>query len=312
MDRDQIIAKVETQMAETSQPETPQETPVETKESAPEANGTEAVAKEQATTTPEAVKDAPIDWWDTKSDQPEVANRIKSIQREFNKKAELASRVEKEANTYKSQLDETARAVKEALMNPEKYREWRRQLGFQDEVTEAKAELGSPKFSLQGISTPEELEGAFTKHLEERDKMWEARLQNAVSNATRVQEQKVAEIAQPIAKEKWDVALSKMKDEYGDKWAEVEASVVNILTNGPYADMYRRKLVDEKGILDKVFKAEFPDKYVEHIMSKKAKTAESTARSVTEVPKRGNQTPLPSGKTPDDIIARVNARVPRK
>jgi len=312
MDVDAIIAKVDSQLAATSKPDSTQDTPVAVQEKAPEATTTEAAAPEQPATPPvKETKDAPVDWWDTKNDTPEVQERIKSIQREYNKKAELASRVEKEALTARAQLEETARAVKEALMDPTKYQEWRRTLGFKDEVTEAKADLGNPKISLQGVTTPEELEGAFNKALEERDRYWENRLQNTVSNASRVQAEKVAEISQPIAREKWESAVSKMKEEYGDKWAGVEAEVVNLVANGPYRDMYLRKLVDEKGVLDKAFKAEFSDLYVEHTLEKRSKINKTKSASVTETPKKSATKSLPSDNSPDSIIARVNARVPR-
>lgn len=306
VDRDAIIAKVDSQLSEEVKPTV--ETPTEDVK-ASEATSTDEAVVQDATAKPDPEeKTSPKDWWDTKNDAPEIAGRIKSIQREYNKKAELASKSEREIQSYKAQLEEVARDVREALQNPEKYKEWRRQLGFKDEITEVRNDSLKPKFSLKGIETPEQLEGAIANALEERDRYWESKLQQGVSRAESTAESKFQQVAEPIAKERWKTALEGMSSEYGEKWSEVQTEVVNLVANGPYKALFNKGGIDEKAILDKVFKAEFTDKYTEHILEKKAKNAETKRKAATEVPKKASQAGLPTGKSKDDIIARVNAK----
>lgn len=279
-------------------------TPDQSTEVTPEA--TEVVAAPSETS-----ENTGGNWWDVSGIKDEAAvQRIKSIQPEFQKHVERVKELERERISHQQQLQSIAAEVQAYIADPEKYRNYRRQLGYQDEVP-VKQEV--QEFKLDGVETVKDLETKLSQHIQQVNQSWEAKLRTELARQQYQFEQRVGMVAEPVAKERWETALGTMKSKYGVEFANREQEVVNKIVNGPYKSLYGAKdelgkPIDEKSLLERVFRAEFPDEVLRASRVKTAAKAEVKKAAVTAPPKGKGGKTTPSGSAKDDVIARIRQK----
>jgi len=259
-----------------------------------ESQPVETTAVETETT------ESKVDWWnpDTwgKTPPKEV---MKQIQTQFNEKAEKAKKadsLEKDYQVARAELERIANDTRAALADPKVYREYRKKLGYETGVETPEPALDFTKMETVGdvVDSFNKMKTYYDSKLAELERTTELRAEN-----------KIRQAVDPIAKERWSVALDTMKTKYGDKFSNVERKIVSAITAG----QYQYSPGQEKELLDKVFRAEAPEEYNSFLMDSLKQKAETKAKQTTAAP-RPTVPRVPSkGNTADDIVKRVQARL---
>lgn len=258
------------------------------------------VAPESAEASqPEAASGETGNWWDVSGIKDETAvKRIKSIQTEFQRHAERVKELERERIAYQNQMQAIANDVKATIANPEKYREYRRRLGYQDDIP---AQPKPKEFTLDGVETLPDLERRFADAIASERQQAEAKMQAALARQQFEFEQRVGMVAEPVAKERWETALNSMKSKYGAEFSAREHDIVQKIVNGPWKSMYGT--FDEKALLEKAFIAEFPQEAMRAMSKRTQETREKKQAAATTTPKRKGGKTTPSGNAREDALA---------
>lgn len=254
--------------------------------------------------TPPAVdsKEGKIDWWEPKTwGKTSPSDVVKQIQGEYQTKTEKLKKTEKDYQSLKEELEQTASIIRQSLADPKAYHAYRKQLGY---ATEEPTKTDIPKMpNFTEMNTVDDVSLSFKNMFN----WFEGRIKEVESKAEARAENKIRAAVDPISKERWSNALSSVKEKYGEKWdGEVERKVVSAITSGRYA--YRPG--EEKILLDKTFRAECPEVYESYIQGTFVKKAEEKKKTATVPPKSSAMRPMnKTGNAASDVIARVNARL---
>lgn len=276
----------------------------------PSTDTTEVTQEATDTTTPDSTSEGQDsgNWWDTSSIKDENAvKRIKSIQTEFQKRTERSKELERAIQEKEHLVGEFQKVIQETLTNPDKYREYRRMYGFNDEVAPSKTQ--PEPINLQKIQTPEDLQNA----LVEQHKQWQTYTQNEIQKVRRDLEQRIGTVAQPVAKQKWDIAFKSLETKYGPSFAATRDALGNTILNSGWKDMYGKvdkdgNVIDEQRLLEKVFLAEYPDEARKAIDSKRQASRQEKAKATTSKPTNSSAKVSSKGGTKEEIIARIRER----
>jgi hypothetical protein len=119
---------------------------------------------------------------------------------------------------------------------------------------------------------------------------------------------KLRQVADPIARDRWQTALDSISNKYEGAWNDsVARRVVNAITQ----QGYQIRTGEEAKTLEKVFRAECPDEYDDFIRNSLTQRDEAKRASTTAAPKKVGPSKLPTGNDIDSIMARVNSKLGR-
>ncbi len=207
--------------------------------------------------------------------------------------------------------------VKEAeqvLRDEGMYRSYQERLGIKRQPLETvipPTELIKqlPNVELSPDMSITEAQDRFNRALQERDRFHLDNTKKAVSEAVSAFKEEIyKEIGasmKPMHKAKWKTAMDAATSKYGPALQEVRSRLVAMI-DGPYASHYTGE--NESDLIEKVFRAEFPDNYAKHIVSQNAAQRQTIVDAGTAIPSK-QMTTLPSDSSPSSCIARANARV---
>jgi CHASE3 domain sensor protein len=285
-------------------PTEPESTPVEAQEaeSAPQLH--EASAEPVATESKE--KESEVDWWnpETYGDTP-VDKVIESIKQEYFDKSKSLKTTQKEHEALQKEMEQTVATMRQALADPQVYKQYREQLGYRDynPVQETRQQAPSmPDFSK--MDSVEDVQKSFQSVVE-----WAT---NRIAEVERTVESradaKLRQVADPIARDRWQTALDSISSKYEGAWNDsVARRVVNAITQ----QGYQIRTGEEAKTLEKVFRAECPDEYDDFIRNSLTQRDEAKRASTTAAPKKVGPSKLPTGNDIDSIMARVNSKLGR-
>lgn len=225
---------------------------------------------------------------------------IKKIQTQYNEKSTKAKQYEKDLEATKQELEQTASTIRQALADPIVYRKYRKELGYPDDapITEPKQEM--PDFTK--MQTVGDVQDAFTN----MKTYFERKLEEVQRNTEAKAESTIKQAVDPIAKERWSIALEAMKTKYGTPFEQVKDKLIRAISDRRYSYTPGQ----EKDLLDKVFRAEAPEQYEETVVANFKVKAKEKEKSVTAAPRTSAPQKLARKETMSDrIIQKVNARL---
>jgi len=268
------MADVEPQVEQVESPDSDTEVTTDATETPVESEGE---SEEQV--------DTPDNWWDVKGIKDERAvKRLKSIQPEFQKMSERVKELERSNLTSQEQMTAITNDIRKAIADPEVYRQYRRQMGYETDQTPVQA---AEKFTLEGCQTVQDLERNLGSHIENLNKSWDAKLKNELAKQQSLFEQRVGMVAEPVAKERWESAMKRTEDKFGPEFASKKASIVGMITNGPYQELVTKHKMPEDKVLEKIFLAEYPEAAMRAMQQKKASSNTKKQAAVTTKPTQG-------------------------
>ena len=276
-------------------------------ESQPSQETSETTPIASETTEPstqEASEASKLDFWnpETYGETP-IKDVVSQIQSEFNKKSTTLKQQERDYKALQAEHEETVNSIRQALADPEVYKRYRQQLRYEDPPTRAlKDKAPQPDFTK--MHTPEDVQ----KHFKDVMAWTETKIADVEAKAARNAQQAIIAQTAPETTRRWQTALDSMESKYGEAWNTVSQRVSSAITSRKYA--YNGK--DETQLLEKVFRAECPEEYSEHLQKSFIKrTAEKNSAS-TVSPKSTAKRSIPKGNDVNSIIARVQAKLGNK
>ncbi len=234
------------------------------------------------------------DWWDTKGMDEKSASRIKSIQTEYNKKATELKDVQGKAHRageLESQMQQLQRSVAEALTDPKKYEEARR-----DYLKHIGVTLPEEPKKSEKLETVEDLVGMIDGKISNLEAKYNAKLH-----------EKVSEITKPVYEDRWKSALTKVSNKYPQVFEKYQNEVAKQILQGPYKALYGK--MDEVELLEKVFLPMAYTDLIESARQESMKVVEKKKAAVTQKPQARITTTTPVAASKDEIIARVRERL---
>ena len=279
------------------------------------AEGTTTPAVADPGTGAAATEPQPYDFYnpDTWGDK-DAKDVMKEIQKHV-------SEVSESKNTIKSELEAERQARQQLLKEAEAvlrdegmYRAYREKLGLQPKSLETSPPQQEALNQLSMVElSPDmsitEAQDRFNRALSERDKFHAEYTKRVVNETLDMFKKEVyKELGQslaPMHKSKWKSAMESAESVYGPEFVSVRNRLVSMI-DGPYSNLYNGE--NESELIDKVFRAEFPDKFEKYITSKHASRAATVTNASTAGATRNTVT-LPTDNSDASCIARANARV---
>jgi len=256
----------------------------------------------------------PYDWYapDTWGDRkPEDV--LKEIQGHVTGLSETNKSRDTELQQEREQRRQLLREAEAVLKDEKLYALCRQKMGLNPSSIETMpaqkdAISNLPKVELTADMTVGEAQDRFNRALMERDKFHTDYTKQAVNEAlTRFKEEVYKELGQslaPMHKSKWKSAMENAVQSFGPAFMEVRGQLVNYI-DGPYANQYTGE--NEGELIDKVFRAEFPEQYRKHILQTASQQQATTAKATTAPATRQVGT-LPTDDSIESCIVRANAR----
>jgi len=263
----------------------------------------------------EPAETKPYDWYDPSTwGDRQPADVMKEVQKQINAKSESEKSLKSRIEQLETAQQQFLREAEMVLRSPELIKQYQQKMGIVPQSLEtlppqpdATAQL--PMVELSPDMSITEAQDRFNRALQERDKFHTEYTKKVVNETLEMYKKELyKELNQslaPMHKSKWKSAMETAESTYGPEFLKVRGQLVNYI-DGPYANQYNGE--NEAQLIDKVFRAEFPDKYEKFIASKYAKNAENLGNAATATPSRSVAT-LPTDSSDASCIARANARV---
>lgn len=254
---------------------------------------TETTAVEAKTSEKPEVK-VKEDWWDTKGLDDKAASRIKAIQTEYNKKATELNDVRtkaQRASELESQMQQLQKSVAEALTDPKKYEEARR-----DYLKQLGVSVPEEPKEIKKLETVDDLIGMVDSKINQLEVKYNAKLH-----------EKVSEISKPVYEDRWKSALTKVSNKYPQVFEKYQTEVAKQILQGPYKSLYGK--MDEVELLEKVFLPLAYNDLIESARQDSVKVIEKKKAAVTQKPSAKITTVSIPAATKEEIIARVRERL---
>ena len=251
------------------------------------------VASDETSNSGEATQSD--DLWSTDGLDETVAERLSRIKKMYDEKDMKSSTADREIQLLKEQFEQLRNESLKTLQDPDVYKLYRKQLGYDTKDIEAKA--GNDGLNLEGVQTAEDLAKVLNDYVENKlsdiERKTQAELQAKLAKAT-----------EPVTRQRWNDAANKMSERFGPDFKKVEASVFDLIRSGPWSSFLNAQGMTEEKLLEKVYRAEFPEAILKWERDKATISSKAKAKATTEKPKRKDLSkPAPKSGSVEDIIA---------
>jgi len=257
------------------------------------------------------VKANPYDWWNPDTwGEKQPKEVVSEIQRQYNEVVKSKKESTTQLEASQKQYNELVHEAQTVIQRPDLYDLYRQKMNLQPVSAVPPKAVAStlPMVELTPEMSVKDAQDKFNTALQERDKFHGENTKRAVTEAINTFRSEIAQEFNkhigPIQHDKWKSAMESAHNDYGPEFGDIRPKLVAYI-EGPYAKMYTNG--NERGLIDRVFRAEFPEEYQKVIFSKAGKEADTRAAATTAGGSRAVRT-LPTDMSDASCIERAEAR----